>query len=70
MIAKLHRYGRVVYEDVELDDHRRLSCLCKSCDRLIPGSENNCRQAEVLFALCRTVGMAVAVSRCAEFKAK
>lgn len=70
MIVKLHRYGRVVYEDTELDDHRRLSCLCKSCERLTPRSDENCSHAEVLFALCRTVGMAVAVSRCAEYKAK
>ena len=70
MIVKLSRYGRTVFEDVELDDHRRLSCMCKSCGNLKPGQADNCPQAEVIFALCRTVGMAAGVSRCAAYKAK
>jgi hypothetical protein len=37
---------------------------------LKPESNENCVMAETMFALCRTAGMAVAVSRCASFEKK
>lgn len=63
------KYGKRVTTDQELDRLRATSCLCITCERLTTDSDKeNCPMAGVIFSLCRNVGMAVAVSRCAEYK--
>lgn len=65
---RVTKYGKETWQDQELDAVRRKCCLCLRCTKFQPGEPDNCAMAEVLFALCRTKGMAVGVSRCAEFE--
>jgi hypothetical protein len=60
-------YGKKMWRAVELDELRRTDCLCRNCDLLDKDPEKNCPHAQVLYALCQSVGMAIPVSRCALF---
>lgn len=63
---QLH-YGSLVQTHVQMDELRRTECLCRLCDRLKPGREDNCPTAESLYLICRTSDVAMSVTRCPEF---
>lgn len=67
-VEHVERYGVQTLEDPIGDAIRRERCLCRHCARLQPEQPSNCPSAEVLYALCKTRGMAVSVTRCADFK--
>lgn len=69
-IVQEEKYGKRVWTNVPLDAARARGCLCLSCERLKPRRDDNCPHAETFFAACRTVGMAVAVTRCALYVGK
>lgn len=69
-VVAVHKYGVDTLEDPVADAMRRERCLCLHCQRLNPGDVENCPSAEVLFALCKTRGMAMAVTRCMDYKQK
>lgn len=69
-VAPVHKYGIDTREDPTADAMRRERCLCLHCVRLKPGDVLNCSSAEVLFALCKTRGMAMVVTRCMDYKQK
>jgi len=66
----VERYGVMTWADQELDALRRTNCLCRRCKRLKPDRPDNCPMAEVVYALCKTKGMAMGVSRCQDFYPK
>jgi hypothetical protein len=64
-------YGKQQACDPVLDEERRKRCLCHHCQKLdVRDPASNCPAAAVMFSLCQSVGMAVAVSRCAWFVKK
>lgn len=67
---KVVRYGMVTWENQKLDQLRRDECLCLHCSNLKPNSPDNCTMAEIFFKLCQRFGMAMAVSRCSEWRLK
>lgn len=66
--VQVEKYGRLTWQDNDLDAARATLCLCLRCARLkIGNASDNCMMASVMFTLCQAKGMAVAISRCADF---
>ena len=68
-LDRITKYGWTSWQDSEMDELRRGRCLCLRCANLLPGL-SNCPSAEVLFALCKTRGMAMMITRCADYRGK
>jgi hypothetical protein len=60
-------YGRQVWVSPEIEKLRHEHCLCWNCEKLKPGSDENCRIAATLYAVCRLTDVATPVTRCPEF---
>jgi hypothetical protein len=69
-IIKIEKYGRMVYQDDEMDTLRKWNCLCFRCQKLKPGMQNSCPIAMQYNILCQNFGNAFMMTRCAEFQAK
>lgn len=67
-VAYVERYGVMTHESAEMDAARHKHCLCLCCDNLKPGELTNCVMAETMFALCKTKGMAMGISRCMDWQ--
>ena len=65
-IRREHHYGHDVWTHVELDELRRIECLCRLCARLNPGPKN-CPEAEALYTICQQ-GIALSVTRCKYYR--
>lgn len=63
-------HGEVVWVGSELKGKHRDHCLCFSCEKFLPGDENNCPKAQKLFNLCVEENMVTPVYECPEFEAK
>lgn len=68
-IERQEHYGSVVWTHVELDQMRRLHCLCRLCDRCNPGAPDHCGTAAALFRVCQDRDIAMAVTRCPHYSA-
>ena len=66
-VVRVERYGAVTLEDPTSDAMRRERCMCLTCDRLRPGRPDNCVMAQTFFEACQGHGMAMAITRCAEY---
>lgn len=66
-IEKQTHYGAETWTHCEMDELRRTECLCRLC-----AEEDNgfCDNAHALYEVCKRGGIALAVTRCAEFKPK
>lgn len=61
---RVHRYGRNTLELPTADSLRKTDCLCLNCDRLKPGSPNNCPHAQALYEICKEIAGATFITRC------
>jgi len=66
-VVRVMRHGVETTESPEMDAARREFCLCLHCGNLKPNDPKNCVMAETMFALCKTKGMAMGISRCEDF---
>ena len=64
-IEKIIAHGIEVYADKEMDDLRRGRCLCLNC-----GEMDSCSSAKQLYGICKENDMALAVTRCKDYKEK
>lgn len=60
-------HGFMVYENPTIEAIRRDECLCLNCGRFKPGTDEHCRIAALLFAVCRIGGVTTPVSRCPDW---
>jgi len=51
----------------DLKGKHRDHCLCFSCGRFKPNSEDNCATADLLFAVCKRCGLVTPVYECPFF---
>lgn len=57
-------YGKDVWTHVEMDEKRKTECLCRLCALR---SQGYCKDANELFKTCQSAGIALSVTRCANF---
>lgn len=69
-IFQVVRYGRVVWENCDIEPYRNLHNLCGMCERYKPGAKCHCLVAENLYQSGLANGCAVLVTRCGEFRLK
>jgi len=60
----IKKYGKEVWQHPDMDKLRRTECLCMSCEQL-----DICPIANDLLHKCKQYNLALAITRCAEFKA-
>lgn len=64
----VHKYGHDVWSLPAADTLRQTDCLCRNCDRLKPGSVDNCRDAQALYEICVRSNIATFITRCAAWQ--
>lgn len=67
-----NHYDRWVAVDTELKGKHVDYCLCYRCTKFLPTAhrEDNCRIANVLFAVCCAFNTVTAMWECSEFEEK
>jgi len=63
-------HGRMVWTRTLLKGKHREHCLCFSCGKFKPGTEDNCKMANELYELCVLNNMTTPVFECPDFKEK
>jgi hypothetical protein len=63
---KVKKYGVNVWCNEEMDLLRGQECLCLNCKLMNSG----CRQAQILYSLCKAFDLALIVTRCPEWKSR
>ena len=63
-------YGQTVWVNPTTEPLRREECLCLNCDRLKPGQPDNCPVAQAFYEACVKGNVALAVTRCPEWRPK
>lgn len=58
----IEKHGTAVRQHTEMDNLRKTQCLCLNC-----GDIKSCSAAAMGLALCKTYGIAFAVTRCPKF---
>jgi hypothetical protein len=56
-----------VWVNSELKGKHRQHCLCFSCEKFIPNTENNCKIAKEVFKNCVTFNITTPMYECPEF---
>ena len=59
----VERYGKDVWSNAEMDALRKTECLCMNCWNF-----GDCETAMRLYELCKQFNLALAVTRCPEWK--
>jgi hypothetical protein len=63
-------YGVGVWVNPTLEAIRHDECLCWNCAKMKPGSDDHCRTAAMLYAVCRLCNVATPVTRCPDWQSK
>lgn len=58
-----NHYGKEVWTNRFMDDLRRKECLCLNCE-----IQKDCTVAASLFNICKNDNLALAVTRCKNYK--
>jgi len=61
-VRDIEKYGRKVWQHIEMDELRESQCLCLNCALL-----HDCEIAKKAFELCQVYGVAFAMTRCPNF---
>ena len=69
-VEKVLRYGVEAWAQPTLEAARRELCLCLNCRFLRPDHEDNCRIAHRVFEICKSEGVALAMTRCPVYEEK
>lgn len=64
---RYEHHGKKVYVRTDLKGKHRDYCLCHSCAKMKPGTDEHCRRAALLYAYCRMLDMVTPVWECPEF---
>lgn len=62
-------HDATVWVNSDLKGKHRGHCLCFSCDRFKPGSDDNCYIAKRIYANCVEFNLVTPVYECPEFSA-
>jgi len=60
---QIHKYGEDVWQHPDMDKLRRTECLCMNCEHL-----GDCDMADEMYHFCKKNNIALAVTRCPEWK--
>jgi hypothetical protein len=63
-------HGRSVWVNKTLKGKHQEHCLCFSCGKFFPNDNDNCRIAEMNFAMCKAFNLVTPVYECPEFADK
>ena len=58
------KYGALVWQDPEMDEARKTSCLCLRCVKMRPGTTEHCTIAAEGYAMCKKHNVAYMMTRC------
>jgi hypothetical protein len=64
--VRIEKYGVEVWCNARMDLERADECLCLNCGLM----NNGCKQAELLYQMCKTFNLALMVTRCPDWKEK
>jgi len=62
-VKQVEKYGAIVYQNEFMDNLRRDECLCLHC-----GYIKDCSTAKAFYVYCQQFDLALAVTRCPNFK--
>jgi hypothetical protein len=64
-VKQVEKYGRAVWQNPTMDKLRQTQCLCLNC-----GNMKECDTAKALYEICVKGNLALAVTRCPEWRHK
>ena len=68
MYEQYEHHGAKVWVRSDLKGKHRDHCLCHSCTKFKPGTNENCSRAAHLYTFCVLLDMTTPVWECPEFK--
>jgi len=68
LYERYEHHGNIVWVRRDLKGKHREYCLCHSCGRFKPDTEENCVTANLIFAICKECDVVLPVWECPFFK--